>query len=85
VFDRLVQPPAQQRQRRQGGQVFADADRLGVQLQQFHLLGIGVGAQDQADRRFLARRPLMLVQPAQVQLDLVDVGGLERLELQILI
>jgi hypothetical protein len=53
MFDRLMQPLAQQRQA--GGssvRYSADADGSGVQLEQLHLLGVGRRAQDEADRRF---------------------------------
>ena len=38
VFDRQMQSFAQERQRGQLGQVFADADGLGIELEQLHLL-----------------------------------------------
>jgi hypothetical protein len=63
-----MQPLAKQFNRREFGQVFGDPDRPLIELQEFYLLGIGPGAEDEADRRFFARRPLAFVQPAQVQL-----------------
>lgn len=66
MFYRLVQPGAEQRQRRQLREVFADADGFGIELKQLHLLGIGGGAQDESDRSFLATRAFVFVQPPQV-------------------
>jgi len=73
---------AQQRQWEQFGQVLTDADGLGVELQQFHLLGVRRRAQDQADGSLFARSAFVLVQPAQLELHLANVGRLERLELE---
>jgi hypothetical protein len=63
-------------------QVFRHPDIGADQIEQFHLLGIGFGAQNQADGRLLACRPFVLVQPAQIQLHLALVGRLKLLQLQ---
>ena len=70
VLNGLMQTRLQQFERRQFGEVFTDADRFGIEFEQLHLPGVGRGAQDQADRRFLSRCALMFVEPAQVKLHL---------------
>ena len=81
MLDSLMQAGAQEMHRRQFGEVFADADGFGIELQEFHLFDVGCGAEDEADRGFLAWRAFVLVQPTQVKLHLPNVGGLERLQL----
>ena len=61
----------------QCGPVLGHGDAVFLHLQQLHLFAAGLGAQDEADGRFLARLALVLVQPFQVQVHLAFVGGFE--------
>jgi len=59
-----VQTALEQLHRGKFGEVFADTDGSGIELEKFHLLGIGGGTEDQADGRFLPRGAFVSVQPA---------------------
>jgi hypothetical protein len=77
-----MQAGPQERQRGQLRQVLTDADGLGVELKQFHLLGVGGGAQDEAEGSRFSGGALVLIEPSQVELYLSDVGRVARLEFQ---
>ena len=47
------------------------------------MLGGFLGAEDQSDRRAFARLSFIFVKPAQVELHLAFVGGLELAELEL--
>src|SRR4051812_6660702 len=63
--------------------VTRDPDPAPVELQEFDLLVRLVGAEDQADRRLLARLLLVLLEPAEIELHLAFVRGLEGAKLQL--
>lgn len=79
---RLLQLLAQNRTRRQGGQVLGNMDARLVQFQQLDLLTLLAGAENDPQRRGFFRLPLVLVQPTQVKLHLPFVRGLELTDLQ---
>jgi len=83
VPDGLVKAGLKKLHRRQLGEVFADPDGLVIQMEEFHLLGIRGGAQNQSDRRLLSRSPFMLVEPAEIKLHLPHVPRLKGLKLQL--
>ena len=83
VLERLVEAGLEQFHGRQFGEIFADADGFGIEFEEFHLLGVGGGTEDEADGGFLAGGAIVLVEPAEVELHLPDVGGLEGFELQL--
>ena len=82
LFDGLVQAKLKQFQRGQFRQIFADANRLGIQLEQFYLFRIGGSTQNQSEWGVLSRSTFIFVEPAQVELHLPDMSWLERLQLQ---
>ena len=79
---RLLQLLAQHFSRWQVGQVLGHVDARLVLLQQFDLLALLAGAQDDPQGRSFFRLPLVLVQPTQVKLHLSCVRCLELADLQ---
>jgi hypothetical protein len=65
-----------------GGSLPLAADAAFFQLQQFHVLGVALGAEDEPERGTFAGAPFMPVEPAQVELELAFVRGLELAELE---
>jgi hypothetical protein len=49
VGDGLMQAGLEELDRREFGEVFADADGFGIELEQLHLLGIGGGTENEAE------------------------------------
>ena len=72
MFHRLVQPGTQQWQRRQGGEVLADANRLRIELQQLHLLGIA----DVAGKYYVPKLGAFIVYTLMIVILLVRPQGL---------
>src|SRR6476659_9553410 len=65
------------------GQVLGDVDAAGLQLEHLHSFTLLARAEDQADRLLFALLPLVAVEPAQVELHLSHVRGLEVADLQL--
>ncbi len=82
MLDSLVKPALKKPHRRQLSEVFAHANGLVIQMEEFHLLCIRGGAQDEPDWRLLSRGPLVFVEPAKIELHLPRVPRLEALKLQ---
>jgi len=55
MLDGLVEAGLEERQRWQFSEVFTDADGFGIQLEEFHLFGIGCGTENEADGGFLRK------------------------------
>ena len=67
MLDGLVQAAFEQLHGGEFGEVFAHADGSGIELEKFHLLGIGRGTEDEADGRFLPWGAFVFVQPAKAR------------------
>lgn len=68
---------------RQLGEVLGDVDPTRVEVEDLDGLALLACAKDDPERRLLRRLALVLVEPAQVQLHLAGVGGLEVAELEL--
>lgn len=82
-FDGAVQAFLEHLPRRKLGQVLGDVDASLVEVQVLDGLSFFSRAKDDAERRLLGGLPLMPIEPAQVQLHLAGVGGLEIADLQL--
>ena len=82
-LDGLVQPCLQGFPGRQHGQVLGHVDAAAIQLQQFDLLLLLAGAEDDAQRQIFVSLLLVAGQPTQVELHLTLVLGLEPAQLKV--
>lgn len=81
--DRLVQLRLQRLTRRQHGQVLGNVDTAFAEFQQFDLLLLLAGAEDDADWRCFTRFQFVLRKPSKVQFHLTLVLSFEGAEFQL--
>ena len=82
-LDSFMQLRPQYLGRGQDCQIFGHVDAGSIEFQQFDLLGIFAGTEDDAEWKVLFGFPLVLRQPAEVKLHLALVFGLEVALLQL--